>query len=97
MALTQSALAPSAGEMSQREQNLLAAIARLDNCVKLIEPYEEDLGEELYADLVAQAHAYASLLTDCREMRMSLKDARIRDAVEEMNYFCAYLEEEFGA
>jgi len=77
-----------------RDQRIDEAIARLDDCAGRLENYRDELGEEMYADLVSQAYFYASFLTDCKAMGVSLQDPRLREAANEMNQFCNFLEEE---
>lgn len=92
MANSMSFASPAA--MPTRAQRISDAIIRLDDCADRLEQYRENLGEALYADLVSQAYAYASFLTECRVSGMSPADPRLREVTKEMIQFCDFLEEE---
>jgi|SRR5690606_9624026 len=71
-------------------------IARLDACAASIKDHADLIGDEVYGDLVGQAYQYATFLTECKEMNMSLKDPRIREVTNEITLFCEFIEEELG-
>lgn len=93
---TQPAADGSSEIANARATQIANAIARLDKCAGRLNEFRETLNEDLYTDLVSQAYIYASFLTDCKEMSMSLQDPRIREATKEMALFCDFIEEEFG-
>ena len=77
-----------------RAQRVQEMITRLDDCAARLEYYRDTLGEDLYADLVSQAYAYAQFLSDCRLSGLNPADPRLSEITKELIQFCDFLEEE---
>lgn len=75
-----------------RAERVIEAIHRLDCCADRLQAYRSSIGDTLYEGLVSQAYVYASFLTDCKAMGMSLLDPRLREVTREMVQFCDFLE-----
>jgi len=100
--LTQPATHSDRGELegsgiafARRVKEVQAAIVRLDLAAGRLREGRTTLDEGRYAELVTQAYCYATLLSEWKWQGLGLADPRINDLSEEIDLFCAYLEETF--
>lgn len=70
------------------------AIERLDNCIKTIRSFREEMEQDLYVDLISQALLYGQHLTACASFGVPITNTMIRGVGHEIAIFCDFIEKE---